>query len=256
MPAAKLPVAETPAAFFAQVAEPRLFAELFDALPEVYLFVKDAAHRYMKVNAALAKLHGRASEAEVLGCTDYDFNPPALAAQYVDEDRRVMEAARPLLDQVWLVQAADGTPRWYISSKYPVLGRRGAVIGVAGVMRPYDHAGQAPGEYRRLTAACEFVLSNYSEPIAIADLASRAHLSESQLLREFRRLFGMSPGDYILRVRLLMAKRRLETTSTPIGRIALECGFYDQSHFTRAFRAANGLSPRAHRVRFAPQMRR
>lgn len=241
--------------FFRLAANPIVFAELFDVLPHIYHFIKDRAHRYVKVNRSLLALHGCEAEAEMLGRTDFDFNPPTLAAQYVEEDRRVMETRQPLVDQVWLVQSADGTPRWYISSKFPVLGARGAVIGVAGVMRLYDHAGDAPGDYRRLTRACEFVLANYAHPIAITDLATRANLSASQLQREFRRLFGMSPGDYILRVRLLMARRQLEETSRPVGQIALDCGFYDQSHFTRAFRSATGLRPLDHRRRFAPKAR-
>ena len=163
----------------------------------------------------------------------------------------MMATARPLIDQLWLVQGADGMPRWYFCSKFPVLGRRGAVIGVAGVMRECDQVGEAPADYHRLTRACEFVLANYAQPIAIAELAKRANLSASQLQREFGRLFGMTPGDYVLRVRLLMARRQLEATSEAVGRIALDCGFYDQSHFTKAFRAATGLSPLEYRKRFA-----
>lgn len=241
--------------FFQRLANPQVLTELFDVLPNIFLFLKDRRHRYMKVNRALLTLHGCRAESEMLGRTDFDFNPPALAAQYVEEDRRVMDTRAPLIDQVWLVQSADGMPRWYISSKFPLFGARGAVLGIAGVMRLYDHAGSAPGDYRRLTRACEYVLANYAQPIAVTDLASRANLSASHLQREFRRLFGMNPGDYILRVRLLMARRQLEETSAPVGQIALDCGFYDQSHFTRAFRAANGLSPLAHRRRFAPKSR-
>lgn len=242
--------------FFARVTRPVLIAELFDVLPDTYLFIKDRQHRYIKVNHSLATLHGCASEEEMQGRTDFDFNPPALAAQYIEEDRRVMETGTPLIDQVWLVQSADGMPRWYLSTKLPVLGALQAVIGIAGVMRRYDHAGSAPGEYRRLTPACEFVLANYAQPIAVADLAKRVHLSASQLQREFRRLFRMNPGDYILRVRLLMARRQLEETSHPVGQIALDCGFYDQSHFTRAFRNATGLSPLGHRRRFNAKERK
>lgn len=256
MPASSAPAplaAQT--AFFLRAKNPVVFTELFDVLPNIFLFIKDRRHRYMKVNRALASLHGCANEAEMLGRTDFDFNPPTLAAQYVEEDRVVISTGRPLVDQVWLVQSADGMPRWYISSKFPVFGARRAVIGVAGVMRLYDHAGAAPRDYRRLTRACEFVLANYGQPIAVADLASRAHLSASQLQREFRRLFGLNPGDYILRVRLLMARRQLEDSSAPVGQIALDCGFYDQSHFTRAFRAATGLRPLDYRRRFTPKAR-
>jgi PAS domain S-box-containing protein len=238
--------------FFRQVANPVVFAELFDVLPNIFLFVKDQRSRFTKVNPALVALHGCRIESEMLGRTDFDFHPPTLAAQYVEEDRRVLSTGEPLVDQVWLVRSADGTPRWYISSKFPIFGARGATIGIAGVMRLYDHAGNAPGDYRRLTQACEFVLANYAQPIAIGDLARRANLSKSQLQREFRRLFNMNPGDYILRVRLLIARRQLEETNSPVGQIALECGFYDQSHFTRAFRASTGLRPLEYRRRFCP----
>jgi AraC-like DNA-binding protein len=244
----------TPQEFFRAVANPVVFAELFDAIPDVYLFIKDRRHRYIRVNPALARLLGCRGPAEMIGRTDAAFCPPVLAAQYMEEDRRVMASRRPLLNQIWLVPGADGLPGWYVSSKFPVFGARGAVIGIAGAMRPHDHAGDAPGDYRRLTPACEFVLAHHAQRIALADLARRANLSVSQLGREFRRLFGMSPGDYILRVRLMVARRKLETTGTAVGQIALDCGFYDQSHFTRAFRADTGLPPLEYRRRFALPM--
>lgn len=242
MPAAK---------FFRRLGEPVTLLSLLDVLPNVYLFVKDRQHRFVKVSRSEFMLHNVKSEAEMIGRTDFDFHPPALAAQYVEEDQRVMTSRRPLLDQLWLVQAGGGMPRWYYCSKFPLLARNGDVFGVAGVMRECDHVGDAPADYHRLTRACELVLANYGQPITLAEMARRANLSASQFQREFQRLFGMTPGDYILRVRLLVARRQLESTSEPVGRIALDCGFYDQSHFTRAFGAAMGLSPLEHRKRFA-----
>ena len=47
----------------------------------------------------------------------------------------------------------------------------------------------------------------------------------------------------ILRLRLLMARRRLRTTTDAVGRIAAGCGFYDQAHFTRAFKKHTGETP-------------
>ncbi|HEX8310495.1 MAG TPA: AraC family transcriptional regulator [Chthoniobacteraceae bacterium] len=237
-------------AFFEQVAAPGTFLDLFDHVPEVYLFVKDRKHRFMRVSAGTLRLHGVTSESEMIGRTDFDFHPPALAAQYIDEDARVMNTGRALIDQVWLVQDSNGLPQWYFSSKLPVRNRAGEVCGLAGVLRPFTGTSASPGQYDRLTAACEFVLEHYAEPISVAHLAARAHISVSQLQREFQRLFGMTPRDYLLRVRLLMARRQLEQTDTPVGQIALDCGFYDQSHFTRSFRRANALTPLAHRRRF------
>jgi AraC-like DNA-binding protein len=237
-------------AFFQKATDPTPFLDLFDHLPDVYLFVKDREHRFVRVNSSMLILHGVRTEADMIGRTDFDFHPPAHAAQYVEEDARVMDSGRALVDQAWLVQDSDGLPQWYLSSKLPVRDARGIVCGLAGVLRPFSRGSAAPAHYDRLTAACEFVLRHYAEPIAVSDLARRANISVSQLQREFQRLFGMTPSDYLLRVRLLMARRQLVETDSPVGEIALDCGFYDQSHFTRAFRRANGVTPLAHRRRF------
>ena len=44
--------------FFARVKEPQVFTDLFEVLPEVYLFVKDREHRFVKVNRSLARMRG------------------------------------------------------------------------------------------------------------------------------------------------------------------------------------------------------
>lgn len=220
---------------------------LFDALPDVHLFVKDRESRFMRVNTSWLAMHGCTSAAEAIGKTDFDFHPPALAEQYVAEDQRVMRSGRPLADQAWLVADHTGMPQWYLCTKLPLFDSAGRAAGIAGVLRPFDHAGNAPDEYKRLTPALEHVVAHYRRPLAVADLARRAGLSASQLQREFRRLFGMTVGDYILRLRLLMARRRLRGTTEAVGRIAAECGFYDQAHFTRAFKRYSGQTPLEYR---------
>src|SRR3954467_2312903 len=93
--------------FLEGVEDAGVWAQLFDVLPDVYLFVKDRRHRFVRANRSELALHGCENETEILGRTDFDFHPPALAAQYVEEDRHVMESGRPLLNQVWLVRSAD-----------------------------------------------------------------------------------------------------------------------------------------------------
>jgi AraC-like DNA-binding protein len=242
-------------AFFRQLGRPEALTSLFEYLPRVHLFVKDRRHRFMKMNRANLQLHGLEEECEVLGKTDFDLHPPTLAAQYVEEDRRVMDSGKPLPDQVWLVTRADGFPGWYLSTKLPLFDARHRVFGIAGVMRPYDEGGDAPPEYERLTPAIQWVLKAYPERLTVADMARKAHLSVSHLQREFQRLFGMTPSDYLLRVRLLMARRRLEQNREAVGVIALACGFYDQSHFTRSFLASTGMRPLEYRRRFSSEAR-
>jgi AraC-like DNA-binding protein len=124
------------------------------------------------------------------------------------------------------------------------------VVGLAGVMRRAEHAGVAPREYARLAPVLDAVLSGYGRPLVVAGLARRAGLSVSQLQREFARLLHQTPSAYIVRVRVLMARRQLERSTRALGAIALDCGFYDQSHFTRTFRAQTGMAPSDYRKRF------
>ena len=223
---------------------------LFDRLPQIYLFVKDRCHRFIQVNDALWRLHGCAGAEGMLGRTDYDFHPPALAAQYVAEDRVVMESATALVDQPWLVAGADGVPLWYLFEQASAAGprRRGArPVRRAAADRPPPRdpgalpppgAGARPGDHALRRAAHR------------RRHGARGQAVDQPVQCEFARLLQLTPSAYLLRVRVLMARRRLEQTVDAIGAIALDCGFYDQSHFTRTFHATTGMRPRDYRRRF------
>lgn len=218
--------------------------QLFDVLPSVYLYAKDQQHRFRRVNVALARMYG-CEPSQVEGKCDRDFQPPALADQYVEEDLAVMRSGAPLIDRIWLVPDAEGFPKWFLSSKFPLRDEEGKVVGIAGVMREYDAGGSLAGKghYARLSPALNHVLAHYGSALKVEELARLCHLSVSQFQREFRACFACTPLEYVLGVRLLMARSRLTQGEDPLGVIALECGFYDQSHFTRAFRKANGVTP-------------
>ena len=223
---------------------------LLDLLPDVFCYAKDRHHRFVFANEAEWRMHGCANESGMLGRTDHDFTTPALARQYVAEDRQVIDSGQPILHQIWLVPDASGSPFWYVSSKLPLFDSGGKVVGISGVMRPYERSGSAPEEYRRLLPAVEFAKANYSEPLGVGELAERASLSVSQFHREFRRVFGRTPAAWLLEVRIQAARHLLEYSRQPLSVIALESGFHDQSHFTKRFKTATGLSPRAYRQRF------
>ncbi len=82
----------------------------------------------------------------------------------------------------------------------------------------------------------------------IDELAEIANVHPAYLARRFRQQFAVSIGQYARRVRLQWAAQRLSTTDEPVSSIALRAGFADQSHFTRAFRAHSGLTPRKYRL--------
>ncbi len=95
------------------------------------------------------------------------------------------------------------------------------------------------------------VLEAYAGPIKVAGLATLAGLSASQLDRRFKALFGMTPREYVLRVRTDAAAHALTATSRTVAEIAHDCGFYDQSSFGKQFRKRTGLTPANFRRRYA-----
>lgn len=73
------------------------------------------------------------------------------------------------------------------------------------------------------------------------ELEAASGLSRFELARQFRAQLGTSPHRYALRRRLDAVRERLG--GRPAAELALEAGFADQAHFTRAFKAAFGLTP-------------
>jgi AraC-like DNA-binding protein len=236
--------------FFESLARPDEWFDLFDRLPGISLYVKDTEGHFVRTNQVLCDLVGVAKPDDLVGRTDFDFFPPAIAAQYVAEDRRVIAADRPLANQVWLVPGSDGFPRLFLCNKIPLHARGGAVVGIAGVNRPYEHSTGRVEGYSRLLKVVAFVTDHYREAIEVGDLAAEAELSVSQLQREFSRHFGITPTNYVREVRIGMARHLLETSDLPVSGIALECGFYDQSHFNHHFKTLTGLTPLKYRQRF------
>ena len=85
------------------------------------------------------------------------------------------------------------------------------------------------------------------EHLRIADIAGAVGVHPANLARTFRMHYGTPVGSYARRLRLTWAASQLGSTDDPIAQIALEAGFFDQSHFTRAFRQSHGVTPLAYR---------
>ena len=82
---------------------------------------------------------------------------------------------------------------------------------------------------------------------SVADLAAAAGLSESWFAHAFKRTTGRSPARWATSLRLDRARVLLAGSDDPIAEIAAACGFVDQAHLTRSFRADAGLTPAAFR---------
>ena len=72
-------------------------------------------------------------------------------------------------------------------------------------------------------------------------------MSRSTLLSQFHTLCNCSPTEYMQSVRIDNAKKMLADSDLSIATIAQECGFYDSSHFTKAFFQKTNLLPKDYR---------
>lgn len=221
-------------------------APLFDVIPEVFLYVKTRQSRFVHVNRPWLRLRGFQRLEQVRGLSDFDLHPTHLAEKYVEEDERVMSSGRPLPRQVWLVPGESGQLDWYESSKFPLFATSGEVVGLAGVMWSLERADlpQPSGELRDVIAEVARCPGN-EHPVP--ELAAAAGLSVSQFERQFKRMFRMTPRQYVQRVRVNAACEALLHSDDPIAEIAVAAGFYDQSHFTKVFRRTMGQTPAAFR---------
>jgi transcriptional regulator GlxA family with amidase domain len=81
-------------------------------------------------------------------------------------------------------------------------------------------------------------------------LARRVHMSPRNFFRVFVREVGMTPGRFVERVRVEVARRLLEETSRGVPDVATTSGFGSQETMRVAFRRALGVSPKGYRSRF------
>jgi AraC family transcriptional regulator len=93
--------------------------------------------------------------------------------------------------------------------------------------------------------AKDIIQARYAGSLSIADLARECGLSPSHFTRAFRTTTGVQPHRWLSQVRIEAAKQMLVAGEMPLARIALACGFGDQSHFTRMFTRDVGISPGA-----------
>ena len=100
---------------------------------------------------------------------------------------------------------------------------------------------------RWLEAAIQCLDAAEATP-SLTELAAASRVHPSHLARTFRRFLRCTPAEYLRRRRIEQARRALLETDRPLGEIALDAGFCDQSHFTRAFRRATGATPGAYRA--------
>ena len=110
-----------------------------------------------------------------------------------------------------------------------------------------DSAAPAARDLARVARVIRDIESDSAAPHTLDAMAESAGMSRYHFLRAFRRVAGVTPHQWLMRIRMRAAARMLAATRASVTAIALEAGFDDLSNFIRTFRAEFGASPRAWR---------
>jgi AraC-like DNA-binding protein len=233
--------------FLKKIADTDQILQLFMLLPDVSFFIKDREGRFIALNRLACEFCGVATEHEALGKNDWDLFPASRVPDYLADDRAVMETGQPVLNRLEPSPQRLGTPQLIITNKVPLRDNQGAIVGVAGFSRRVSQVRHAASVVRKLAGAVDHLHTHFAEPLDSGQIAKMTGLSVSQFERTFRKALGTSPRQYLLRIRLEHASRQLVESDATVAAIALECGFYDQSHFSKAFTAHMGVNPSQYR---------
>jgi transcriptional regulator GlxA family with amidase domain len=114
-----------------------------------------------------------------------------------------------------------------------------------------DAPGGADRHRSRIADLVAHLERHYGEPVTLADMGQIAGMSARTLQRHFAAVTRITPLQYLLQLRIAGACRLLRETDMKANEIAVHCGIPDPAYFSRLFRQAIGVSPRAYRNRLS-----
>lgn len=238
------------AELFAELAEPFTSEALFDCLTDLVFFIKNRRGEYVVVNRTLVERCGRRDKNELIGKRADELFPPPFGASYREQDDQVLQSGNAIVNQLELHFYPAGGRGWCLTNKVPLRNREGRVAGLTGVSKDLQATSERSEDYSRVADTVKHIQQHYAEPLKVTDLAERSGLSSYQLEQRIRRIFQITVGQLIQKVRMEAAVKRLRDGDDSIVTIALDCGYSDQSAFTRQFRQTTGLSPSEYRRTF------
>jgi PAS domain S-box-containing protein len=99
------------------------------------VYFKDRDSRFIAVSASFVRYFGRKSQAEIVGQTDFDLFSHGHAAPALEDERQIMRTGQGIIGKLEREVWADGRVAWVLTSKLPLRGERGEIIGTFGISK-------------------------------------------------------------------------------------------------------------------------
>lgn len=221
---------------------------MMDALPNVGFYIKDVNDRIVTLNARNCEISALKDEFDAIGKKSSDLFPEAISRECLARDALVRKTGKAVVGGINYA-TVDRSPKPTIYSVFPLYDGKGKLIGTMCGFYYTEKASSTNLARIQLQPALDCMNSHDNEHVSLAELAKLTGLSVTHFRRLFCDTFKETPAKYALRLRLNRARETLETTDDTIASIAIDAGFYDQSHFVKAFRTIYKITPTAYRRR-------
>lgn len=232
--------------FCSKLSHPEEWLKQFWFFKNTLTCVKNLKSQFVFGTQSFMEMCGTTDPEKIYGQTDRAFFPLYLADQYIEEDQLVF-AGEMIADKDWMVPERKGIVTWCQSSKLPIKGASGEIIGLMCTLNNFYVADDQLKSVTALTRAIRFIEQNYHQKIKIDQCAEVAKVSMSTLNRNFRKVYHTSIGEYLTKVRIHAACHELKDTTLGMTEIAFRCGFFDLSHFSRQFKKTMRMTPLQYR---------
>jgi len=228
---------------FFQMEEPFTGEALFDHMTDLVYFIKNDLCQYVVVNRSLVERCGYSKKSDLIGCTADQIYPHPLGERYRTQDELLLQTGKSILNQLELQLYPGGGRGWCLTNKVPLRNKEHRVIGLVGISKDLHAPIEKSEDYTLFARTIQFVQTNYEQSFTIAELAKMAQMSPYQFEQRIQKIFEITPGQFVHKVRMDAAVGRLKETNDPIALVALGCGYADQSTFSRQFKQTVGISP-------------
>ncbi len=142
-----------------------LLSVLMDNLPHTIYF-KDRQSRFIRINTAMARMFGLSDPSEAVGKTDADFFTEEHSQQALADEQEILRSGQPLLDKEEKETWPDGHVTWVSTSKIPLRGPTGEILGTFGISRDITDHKRAEAELHAAKEAAEVASRTKSEFLA------------------------------------------------------------------------------------------
>lgn len=223
----------------------RTLIELIDVLPQIGFYVTDTRGRLVFLNRKNYELCNIPSDVEVAGRSYRDFFPKVLSESYNAFDASVRQNGTAHLNNIVFCQS-NGTALPIVLNNFALRDMRGRIIGTMAAYYQADEDWSVEW-VSPIKVAVDYVHEHYAENITIAHLAHLCRTNVDRLRKLFEETLGVSPLQFLINFRVNKAKQLLEESELKLSDIAAQTGFFDQSHLTKTFKQARGITPSAYR---------